>query len=312
MGINATFFTFAFCFMARLAVLIIDPCVRFEGFLPSRRKRDLACTYRIAVVSVTSLHLWYICAQTSPPALMKERLRGRPRRGSPWKPRRPSVSPSASPSTCSSSRPPTPSTVVSPPPSHCMLPHSMATIPRGSAPLLRCPQDPWMQFSAPLSIPGPSRLLSGAPPAYGEPKCACLHLADHLESEHFRDRLVILYDLVFELRTEVADLKYRLQATDDNVVSFLHLISTMHSELASDPVDSAPGKAPDAAMGAGMDGMPRPAEEKQEKVERRGQAVDTTCDERKEKRWDDQSTFIEEEPWTEDLRATWIGYLPGV
>jgi hypothetical protein len=35
-------------------------------------------------------------------------------------------------------------------------------------------------------------------------------------------------------------------------------------------------------------------------------------DEGKEKQWDDQPTYIEEELWTEDLRATWIGYLPGV
>jgi len=135
---------------------------------------------------------------------------------------------------------------------------------------------------------------------------------DHLDSDHFRDRLVILYDLVFELRTEVADLKYRLQATEENVASFLQIISTMHSELSSDPVDSAPGEAPDTDTGAGMDGMQWPTEEKQEKVERRGQAEDTARDERKEKRWDDQPTFIEEEPWTEDLRATWIGYLLGV
>jgi hypothetical protein len=193
---------------------------------------------------------------------MRERLRGRPRRGSPWKPRRPSVSPSASPSTCSSSRPQTPSTVATPPPSQCMLLHSMATIPRGLAPLLRCPQDPRMQFSTPLSIPGPSSNLRRAPPAYGESKRVRHHPTDHLDSEHFRDRLVILYDLVFELRTEVADLKYRLQATEENVASFLQIISTMHSELSSDPVDSAPGEAPDTATGAGMDGMQRPAEEK--------------------------------------------------
>jgi hypothetical protein len=124
--------------------------------------------------------------------------------------------------------------------------------------------------------------------------------------------LGILFDLVFELRKEVADLKYRLQATEENVATFLHILSTMHTELSSDPVVSAPGEVPDTVTGAGREGVQRPAEAKQEEAERRGQAEDTERGERKEKRWDDQPTYIEEEPWTEDLRATWIGYVPGV
>jgi hypothetical protein len=51
----------------------------------------------------------------------------------------------------------------------------------------------------------------------------------------------ILYDLVFELRREVADLKFRLQATEDNVATFLHILSTIHSELSSDPAGNTPG-----------------------------------------------------------------------
>jgi hypothetical protein len=195
MGINATLCTFAFCSMARLVVLVIDPCMQSAGLLPSQHRRDLARPLRIAVVPVTFLHLWFNFVQTSPPTHMKERLRGRPRRGSPWKPRRPSVSPSVSPSTCSSSRPQTPSTIATSPPTQCMLLNSMAIIPRVSASLLRCPQDPRMQFSAPMSIPGPSSNLSNEPPAYGESKRARLHPTDHLDSEHLRDRLVILYDL---------------------------------------------------------------------------------------------------------------------
>ena len=31
-----------------------------------------------------------------------------------------------------------------------------------------------------------------------------------------------------------------------------------------------------------------------------------------DRQWVDQVTFVEEEPWTEDLHATWPGYLPSV
>jgi hypothetical protein len=53
------------------------------------------------------------------------------------------------------------------------------------------------------------------------------HPTDHLDNEHFRDRLGILFDLVFELRKEVADLKYRLQATEENAATFLHILSRL-------------------------------------------------------------------------------------
>jgi hypothetical protein len=86
----------------------------------------------------------------------------------------------------------------------------------------------------------------------------------------------------------------------------------MHMELSSDPLVSAPGEAPDTVEGAGREEAQRPAEAKQKEADRRAQAEDTERGERKEKRWDDQPTFTEEEPWTEDLRATWIGYGPGV
>jgi hypothetical protein len=124
-----------------------------------------------------------------------------------------------------------------------------------------------MQFTATMSFPGPSSKLSSAPPASSESKRARLHPTTHLDSEHFRDRLVILYDLVFDLRKEVADLKYRLQTTEENVATFLHILSTMHSELSSDPGDSALGEVPDTVTGAGKDSMQRPAEAKQQEAE---------------------------------------------
>jgi hypothetical protein len=121
-----------------------------------------------------------------------------------------------------------------------------------------------------------------------------------------------LFDLVFELRKEVADLKYRLQAIEENAATFLHILSTMHMELSSTQVVSAPREIPMAVLSAGRDGARRPAEATQEEAQQQGQDEDTGRGERKEKSWDDQPTFIAEEPWTEDLRAAWIGYAPGV
>jgi hypothetical protein len=49
-----------------------------------------------------------------------------------------------------------------------------------------------------------------------------------------------------------------------------------------------------------------------EKDERERNADGTACDVKDGRQWADQTTYVEEEPWTEDLHATWPGYLPGV
>jgi hypothetical protein len=41
----------------------------------------------------------------------------------------------------------------------------------------------------------------------------------------------------------VADLKFHLQATEDNVATFLHIVSTIHSELSSDTAGNTLGEA---------------------------------------------------------------------
>jgi hypothetical protein len=121
-----------------------------------------------------------------------------------------------------------------------------------------------------------------------------------------------LYDLVFELRQGVADLHFRLQATDEKVARFLQILSSMHEALSSDPVETAPMEEPAAATGEGLDKAQRPAEMEREKDERERKADGITCDEEGGRQWADQTTYVEEEPWTEDLHATWSGYLPGV
>jgi hypothetical protein len=93
----------------------------------------------------------------------------------------------------------------------------------------------------------------------------------------------ILYDLVFELRREVVDLKFRLQATEDNVATFLHILSTIHSELSSDPAGNTLGEAFDTET----DSMLRQAAAKQKEEEQSGPVENKEREERKEKRWDD-------------------------
>jgi hypothetical protein len=254
-GIYATLCSHAACIMARLVSFGISPCKRSEGLPPSRRNYHQVGT---EVIFFVFLQHWSNPAPPRSPAHMKERPRGKPKRGSPWKPRRPPISPLASPATGSSSLPQSNSPAATPPPlqslhsrsppSQPAILHSMASIPRGSTPAPRSPQDPRMHFMATMSFPRSSSTWRSAPAAFGEFKRARLHPAGHLDSENFKERLGILYDLVFELRREMADLKFRLQATEDNVATFLHILTTMQEELASGPAGSSPGEAPDMAM----------------------------------------------------------------
>jgi hypothetical protein len=63
--------------------------------------------------------------------------------------------------------------------------------------------------------------------------------------------MLILHDLVFELRQEVVDLHYRLQAIDEKVASCLQLLSSMQATLTSDPVEAMPMETPAAATDEG-------------------------------------------------------------
>ena len=119
--------------------------------------------------------------------------------------------------------------------------------------------------------------------AFGEFKRARLHPTSHLDSENFKERMGILFDLVFELRREIADLKFRLHATEDNVATFLHILSTMQSELSSDPTGTTPGEALDTEM----DSMLRQAAARQKEAERSGPVENKEREECKEKCGDD-------------------------
>jgi hypothetical protein len=157
----------ALCNMDRYVILCISPGLRIEGLLPSRSKRSPISHSNPTFVFELS---WSAPSRLGSPAPMRERLRGKSKRGSPWKPRRTPTPLSASPMTGSSSLPqpssPTASpppaqsarrrSAISPPPKPSQLLHSMATLPRTLPPSQRGPEDPHLQFVATMSIPASS------------------------------------------------------------------------------------------------------------------------------------------------------------
>jgi hypothetical protein len=71
--------------------------------------------------------------------------------------------------------------------------------------------------------------------------------ADTVHDEQLKDKLSILYGLVFELRQGVEDLQFRLQLNNEKVALFLQLLSSMHEAVLSDPggATSKPGPSDD-------------------------------------------------------------------
>jgi hypothetical protein len=125
----------------------------------------------------------------------------------------------------------------------------------------------------------------------------------------FRDSLAILHDLVFGIRQGVEDLHYRLQDTDAKVELFLQTLSSMHEAFSSSPAETDSNGGASAATGEGQDKAQRSAEREREKDGRESNADETAGDVKVGKLWADQTTYVEEEPWTEDLHATWPDYL---
>jgi hypothetical protein len=307
--------------MAWLVAYVLPPCSRSEGLLPSRRKHTSAFT---ATWSTGYLQFWLLAPRANhcQPAHMRERIRGKPKRGSPWKPCRPSLSPSTSPITGSSTHPPILSPSVTPTPAktkrrrpsdastpkQSSLPRAMATIPSGSPMTPRSPTDPRMQFFASMSFPASSSTWRSEPRAFGAAKRLWLHPPTHPDRDNFNERLGVLYDLVFELRREVADLKFRFQATEDNVETFLQILSTMQMGFSADPASIAPVGEVDT----GLDEMLRQATTRQREAEHSSPPEHTEREEHKEQRENDQPNKPATETWAEDLGAAWLGFSPGV
>ena len=172
----------------------------------------------------------------------------------------------------------------------------------------RSPIDPRMQFFASMSFPASSSTWRSEPRAFGAAKRLRLHPPTHPDRDNFSESLGILYDLVFELRREVADLKFRFQATEDNVETFLQILSTMQMGFSADPTGIALG----GEIDTGLDDMLRQVVARQKEEEHSGPPEHTEREEHKEQREDDQPNKPATETWAEDLGAAWLGISPGV
>jgi hypothetical protein len=189
---------------------------------------DLLCSHRVHHITFVYRRC---CTMT--------RLRGRPRRGSPWKPRRPSISRSVSSSLSSSSR------------SHSSRSHSghlsftsrrmehahslsWALVPYAATPPPRQPGDPPMP--PPHPEPDPHQTSRGAGPL---PR-------DASTPEQLWDSMAALYDLVFGIRQGVEDLNFRLQETDVKVDLFLSTLASLQDSLIPRQNEDSPVQEPSA------------------------------------------------------------------
>jgi hypothetical protein len=276
------------------------------------------------------------------------RPRGRSRRGSPWRPRRPSVSPPDSPSTCSSPPLRAEPHFTTPPAPPVMQFNGLAIIPRPLCSSSRLLLAPPVAEPAPTPLLASPRNLGGEPPSSRKHGNNGHPSSDSFNGEQIKDNLTILYGLVFELRQGVEDLQFRLQTTDEKVVVLLQLLSSMHEAFHSDPAGATSVKEPCAAtdgenvtlratsvkepcaatdggdvtmqcatesglkqdghetMDAEVNSVKRPLQDTTKND------VGTATKEEVEVQWVDGVTYVEEEPWTEDLHATWPGYMPDV
>jgi hypothetical protein len=272
-------------------------CAMLAGLLPVQLEFNPVLSLRCEHPPVTPLHQAPYVPPASCTRLPMTRPRGRPRRGSPWKPRRPPTTPLDSTSDDSSPRHRLTYTPVS-----LQAPQlsSMAVIPRTPIALLRLLQD----SPAGPSSPVPSHNLNCGPCPQEAPKVAEPHPQDTFDKEQFRNSLSVLHNLVFELRQEVADLHFRMQATEVKVASFLQIISSMHAALFPDPVN--------AMKNEGQHHGPTPAGTSKQKDACEGDAEGPKRSTEEGKQWCEGPTYIEEEPWPGDLSATQPSYLPGV
>jgi hypothetical protein len=230
------------------------------------------------------------------------RPRGRPRRGSPWKPRRPPITPPDSTSADSSPRHQSVSTPVS-----LQAPQfrSMAIIPKTPISLLRLIQNPEPSHT-------PAGNIGCGPAPQRKPNTAEPHHRDSFDRAQFRDNLAILHTLVFELRQEVADLHFRMEATEAKVANFLQILSSMHAALFPDPVEASPKGDPEVDKDEGQHNVTSPPVMSRKKERHEDDAEEAERNQEDDKQWGDGTTYIEEEPWPGDLPATWTSYQPGV
>jgi hypothetical protein len=160
-----------------------------------------------------------------------------------------------------------------------------------------------LQSSPPL--PGPSNK-----PPRGETKRIAEKPPESSGKAFLRDQLRIMNDLVFELRREMADLNYRLQASDTKVERCLHLLSSMQGALIEDQVAITPRKVAEDDTSGPSHSAQRPVSRELAGEEKDIRAKGVVRNVASEPEY--EPTFIEEEPWPGDLAPTWPSFSPGV
>jgi hypothetical protein len=103
----------------------------------------------------------------------------------------------------------------------------------------------------------------------------------------------------------------------------------MHTDFSSESAEATPMEEPSAAPDEGPDKVQRSAVMAREQDARESSVAEMELARKPlqnattkadgavgevqvDRQWADQVTFVEEEPWTEDLYAMWSSYLPGV
>ena len=95
-----------------------------------------------------------------------------------------------------------------------------------------------------------------------------------------------------------------MQETDVKVDLFLETLNSLQDTLASSQNEDAPIAEPEVAADAAAD---------EASGADQGHKADGTVDDGAGgKTWDDQPTYIEEEPWMGDIHPMWPNYSPGV
>jgi hypothetical protein len=166
--------------------------------------------------------------------------------------------------------------------------------------------DPLVTFHPPAPFLGPR----GEPPPQSVHVRYELHTNGNYDKMHLRDRLLIIQDLVFDLRQEMADLNYRLQATDGKLASCLQLLFSMQVALAQESVEATPGEATAIATDGGSHSAHHSDDREPAKTEHDHQDEGIKHDEASEPTY--KPTYIEEEPFPGDLPPMWPAFSPGV
>jgi len=189
---------------------------------------------------------------------------------------------------------------------------SMAIISRTPISIMRLSHDPTELPSSSVPPGGPQDNWGAYPSPQPVPKRAGPCYPENIDRVQFAESLAILQDLVFELRQEVADIKFRFQATEGKVASFMNIISSMHEALFSAPNDTRPTEHPEDTTAAAQINTPTSEAAGWQQQERRDDSQAHAGTNEADEHWDYGVTHIEEEPWTGDLPATWPNYKPTV